>query len=178
MAEEHVPVRLSHLLRDCSVGAIVRGPESLMVVQDIRTWDRTDSDRENPLRGTGAERPRHRQGVMVAAALSGAGRDGSRMDSGVEIPDLDALRGVRPLAFGPVRRDRGRRAVTTGQSNPGGAGGASWKCTGCGGSLEQTPWVLVHEHGYLADVPWHDLAIGIAAIRHSVSAVSTGNSPI
>ena len=44
MAEEHLPVRLSHLLRDCSVGAIVRGPESLMVVQDIRTWDRPGSD--------------------------------------------------------------------------------------------------------------------------------------
>ena len=43
MAEEHVPVRLSHLLRDCSVGAIVRGPDSLMVVQDIRTWDRPGS---------------------------------------------------------------------------------------------------------------------------------------
>ena len=32
MADEHVPVRLSHLLRHCSVGAIVRGPDSLMVV--------------------------------------------------------------------------------------------------------------------------------------------------
>ena len=34
MTEEHVPVRLSHLLRECSVGVIVRGPDSLMVVQD------------------------------------------------------------------------------------------------------------------------------------------------
>ena len=28
----------------------------------------------------------------------------------------------------------------------------------CSGRLEQVPWVLVHEEGYLADVPWHDLA--------------------
>ena len=28
----------------------------------------------------------------------------------------------------------------------------------CGGPLEQSPWVLVHEDGYLADVPWHFLA--------------------
>ena len=36
MREEFVPVRLSHLLRHCSVGAVVRGPDSLMVVPDIR----------------------------------------------------------------------------------------------------------------------------------------------
>ena len=46
MTEEHIPVRLSHLLRDCSVGAIVRGPDSLMVVLDTRTWDRQGA---NPL---------------------------------------------------------------------------------------------------------------------------------
>ena len=54
MTEEHVPVRLSHLLRECSVGMIVRGPDSLMVVQDVRTWDRpgTDPPRSgDPLRG-------------------------------------------------------------------------------------------------------------------------------
>ena len=28
----------------------------------------------------------------------------------------------------------------------------------CDGRLEQTPWVLIHEEGYLADVPWHYLA--------------------
>ena len=40
-----VRVRLSHLLRECSVGAIVRdGADSLMVVQDISTWDRPGSD--------------------------------------------------------------------------------------------------------------------------------------
>ena len=44
MTEEHIPVRLSHLLRDCSVGAIVRGSDSLMVVQDTRAWDRPGSD--------------------------------------------------------------------------------------------------------------------------------------
>ena len=44
MTEEHVPVRLSHLLRECSVGAVVRGPDSLMVVQDVRFWDRPGAD--------------------------------------------------------------------------------------------------------------------------------------
>ena len=45
MTDKDVRVRLSHLLRECSVGAIVRdGVDSLMVVQDIRTWDRPGSD--------------------------------------------------------------------------------------------------------------------------------------
>ena len=44
MTEEHIPVRLSHLLRDCSVGAVVRAPDGLMVVQDTRFWDRPGSD--------------------------------------------------------------------------------------------------------------------------------------
>ena len=45
MTDDYVSVRLSHLLRECSVGAIVRdGADSLMVVQDIRTWDRPGDD--------------------------------------------------------------------------------------------------------------------------------------
>jgi len=35
---ELIPIRLSHLLRHCTVGAIVRGPEYLMTVKDIREW--------------------------------------------------------------------------------------------------------------------------------------------
>ncbi len=38
MSEDYLPVRLSHLLRHCSVGAVVRGPEFLMTVKDIREW--------------------------------------------------------------------------------------------------------------------------------------------
>lgn len=33
-----LPVRLSHLLWHCAVGAIVRGPDYLMTVKDIREW--------------------------------------------------------------------------------------------------------------------------------------------
>ena len=35
---ELIPARLSHLLRHCSVGAIVRWPEYLMTVMDIPKW--------------------------------------------------------------------------------------------------------------------------------------------
>ena len=33
-----IPIRLSHLLGHSGVGAIVRGAQGLMLVQDIRNW--------------------------------------------------------------------------------------------------------------------------------------------
>ena len=38
MTEEYAEVRLSDLLRYCSVGAVVRTQKSVMVVNDIRRW--------------------------------------------------------------------------------------------------------------------------------------------
>ena len=49
--------------------------------------------------------------------------------------------------------DDGPRPTETRSASAGGAG----ECSDCGGRLEQTPWVLVHEDGYLADIPRHDL---------------------
>ena len=51
----------------------------------------------------------------------------------------------------------GRRAADTLSHRVAGEEG------GCGGTLEQAPWVLVHEAGYLADVPWHAIAHDRAA---------------
>ena len=160
MAEEHVPVRLSHLLRDCSVGAIVRGPDSLMVVQDIRTWDQTDSDpreREIPY----VERVREALGIERRLCSPPRAVERDRTVVGwipaLRFPTWLRCRKCRLLHSAPWRRPRSKggddRAVETAS-----AGGA-WKCTECSDeSLEQTLWVLVHEDGYLADVPWHDLA--------------------
>ena len=47
-----------------------------------------------------------------------------------------------------------------GRGSDAGRAGVVDECSECGGRLEQVPWVLVHEEGYLADVPWHDLAHG------------------
>ena len=159
MTEEHVPVRLSHLLRDCSVGAIVRGSDSLMTVQDIRTWDRPGGD------------PRDREICYVDRVRSALGIDRvlcapPRMTKrdGTVIGWIPALRfptWMRCLRCGlmyhaPWRRrratgDDGEDTESRGEAN-------TRECSECGGRLEQTPWVLVHEDGYLADVPWHGLA--------------------
>ena len=160
MVEEHVPVRLSHLLRDCSVGAIVRGPDSLMVVQDIRSWDRPGVD---PLEREIRYVDRIRSALDIDKALCSPPRAVER--DGTVVGWIPALRfptwlRCRKCGFlysAPWRRPRSKggddQAVETTS-----AGGA-WKCTECSDeSLEQTLWVLVHEDGYLADVPWHDLA--------------------
>ncbi len=159
MAEEQVPVRLSHLLRDCSVGAIVRGPDSLMVVQDTRTWDRPNN---NPMEREIRYVDQVRSALGIDQALCAPPR--AAQHNGTVIGWVPALRfpgwmrclGCGLLHFAPWRSrgsaDRGRRESETR------GGRAAEGCSVCGGRLEQVPWVLVHDRGYLADVPWHDLA--------------------
>lgn len=161
MAEEHVPVRLSHLLRDCSVGAVVRGPDSLMVVQDIRSWDRPGSNpREREIRYV--DRVRSALGIdrVLRAPPRAVERNGTMVGW---IPALRFPTWMRCLRCGLMHHAPWRRSRATGdgegdtqartEANAG-------ECGACGGRLEQAPWVLVHEDGYLADVPWHDLAHG------------------
>jgi len=158
MTDEDLPVRLSHLLRDCSVGAIVRAPHSLMVVQDIRTWDGPSSD---PLDREIRYVERVKSALGIDHALCSPPRSVER--DGIELGWIPALRfptWMRCIDCGllfsaPWRKSRRQQGnkPTSGGTNVEDAG----DCT-CGGRLEQTPWVVVHEDGYLADVPWHFLA--------------------
>ena len=159
MTEEHVPVRLSHLLRDCSPGAIVRGPDSLMVVQDIRTWDRPGND---PLDREIRYVDRVRSALGIDRSLCAPPR--SAEHNGTLIGWVPALRfpaWMRCLRCGllhhaPWRSRRG--AEGSRPEREAGNAGRARECSDCGGRLEQVPWVLVHDEGYLADAPWHDLA--------------------
>ena len=162
MIDEHVPVRLSHLLRDCSVGAIVRGPDSLMVVQDIRTWDRRGRDPlEREIRYVDRVRSALGIGELLCTPPRSAERDGTVIGW---IPALRFPTWMRCLTCGLLHRAPWRRQRAKGgggrDTETGSAGGAAetGECVECGGRLEQAPWVLVHEDGYLADVPWHALA--------------------
>ena len=158
MTEKYVRVRLSHLLRECSVGAIVRdGADSLMVVEDIRTWDRAGTDpTDREIRYV----DRVRSALGIAQSLCAPPRvierDGTTLGW---IPALRFPTWMRCLKCGllhaaPWRERRGAHTCW----------GSEDAGVACGGRLEQVPWVLVHEDGYLADVPWHDLAHGDA--RH------------
>ena len=159
MTEDHIPVRLSHLLRDCSVGAIVRGPDSLMVVQDTRTWDRPGADpRDRQIRYV--DRVRSALGIKedLCAPPRAVERDGTVTGwiPALRFPTWMRCQKCGLMHSAPWRKRPSKDASGShpNRANPKEPG----KCGECGGPLEQVPWVLIHEEGYLADVPWHDLA--------------------
>ena len=146
-------MRLSHLLRHCSVGAIVRDSDHLMVVPDIRDWDKSGDD------------PLKRQIRYVDQVRNALGIDqvlctppiAQRLDDGGMrgwIPVRRFPLWTRCLQCGLLHRApwRGR------QDDDDGCQGQDPEGRPCGGRLEQVPWVLIHQQGYLADVPWHLLA--------------------
>ena len=161
MNEEHIPVRLSHLLRDCSVGAVVRGPDSLVAVQDIRGWDRPGSE-------SSAREIQYVERVRSALGLDRRLRSPPRAleRDGTVVGWIPALRfpawmrctkcGL--LHHAPWRNRRPQKRHNRDNELLNGVDPDRFRCSKCSGGLEQVPWLLVHEDGYLADVPWHYLA--------------------
>ena len=149
-----IPIRLSHLLGYCSVGAIVRGPEYLLIVEDIRRW----TDRQGQVVG---EQIRYVDRVVRALNISpkilrepplACEQKNGQID-GVCIPALRFPFWMRCtngkceqkgfLRYKPWKN-------TAANEYP--------RCPTCRRELEQVPWVMVHPAGYIADVPWHFLA--------------------
>ena len=149
MANEFIPIRLSHLLRYSGVGAIVRGPNGPVVVQDTRQW----TDRQGISAGKlipYVERVRAALDIEqklreppVAKELANSQVDGTcvpatRFPSWMRCPKCDAL------YRSPWRNDQ---SDDTPRCNRDGCESHP--------KLEQVTWVLVHPEGYLTDVPWH-----------------------
>lgn len=144
--QRYTPVRLSHLLRHCSAGAIVRGPTYLMVVRDIREW------------------------------TNRSGQPGGRVIHYVE-QIKSALEIDRELREPPIATES--KKGIEGVCVPADIFPAWMRCLKCGylhykpwddekkfpitchvcdkGTLEQMSWVLAHQDGHLAEVPWHYL---------------------
>ncbi len=167
MIDDAMPVRLSHLLRHCSVGAVVRGPDHLVTVKDTSLWR---GHEERVIRHVERVRSTLRIGRKILCTPPKARIEEDRV-LGQPIPAMRFPGWTRCskcglLHYRPWRRARTSETETRGQvqidplrcSGPGQGGGRDDDTPVCGGKLEQTPWVLVHEHGYLADVPWHALA--------------------
>ena len=149
MSNELIPVRLSHVLGQSGVGAIVRGANGLAVVQDTRLW----TDRQGEPAGKlipYVERVRAALGISqalreppVAKELANGQIDGAclpatRFPSWMRCPSCGALY-LRPWKDAPTENAphcHGEKC----KSKP---------------RLEQVTWVLAHPTGYLADVPWH-----------------------
>ncbi|MDR2032782.1 MAG: DUF1998 domain-containing protein [Azoarcus sp.] len=141
---KHLPVRLSHLLRHSGVGAIVRGPEGLLVVQDIRQW----TDRHGQAAGEiipYVERVRFALGISQVLREPPVAREGQNGQvDGVCVPATRFPFWARcptcgKLHYKPWRAQKNERP----------------RCDCDKRSLlEQVAWVLVDPAGYLGDVPW------------------------
>jgi hypothetical protein len=151
MKNELIPVRLSHLLGQSGVGAIVRGAKGLVVVQDTRQW----TDRQG---FPGGEIIRYVDRVRAALDIKEQLRE-PPIAKELEHGQVDGV-------YVPATRfPSWTRCPSCGALEP-----WPWKnnpsdqipnCTrhDCKRHprLEQVSWVLVHPDGYLSDVPWHNL---------------------
>ncbi len=153
MTDETIPVRLSHLLTHCAVGAIVRGPKHLVTVQDTRSWyprGRIPADREIQY----VEQIRGALGIQQKLCLPPVARTADDGEiEGFWIPAVRFPTWMRCPTCGLLHSRPWRDAQ---------AGETLWcrrRAKGqCRQELEQAPWVLVHEAGYMTDAPWHAIA--------------------
>lgn len=154
MPNELIPVRLSHVLGQSGVGAIVRGANGLVVVQDIRQW----TDRQGAPAGRlipYVERVRAALGISqelreppIAKELANGQIEGACVPA-TRFPGW--MRCPNPSCGALYQRPW----LEAGVEEP-----SDCRCIRCDSKplLEQVTWVLVHDNGYLADVPWHFLA--------------------
>lgn len=151
MNKDYLPVRLSHLLRYCSVGAIVRGPEYLMTVKDTREWTAKDGSPAGELIPY-VDQVRSALGIEqelreppIAKELDTGQVDGVCVPA-MRFPTWMRCPGCSLLHCKPWRElEAGQKPRCICDKRP---------------ELEQVSWVLVHADGHLADVPWHFLAHG------------------
>lgn len=166
----YIPVRLSHLLRHSAVGAIVRGPEYLMTVKDIRDWTKPDgsaSGRVIPY----VEQVKSAMDVTQdlreppVARVTDKRKDAGALIPAQRFPAWMICPSCHHLYYQPWKDEIGtdlprcRHDLCTKKS-----------------LLEQVPWVLIHLAGHMADLPWHYLTHAEARgpdqkqCRHDASA--------
>ncbi len=152
MDNELIPIRLSHLIGYSGIGAIVRGPNGLVVVQDTRQWtDRQGIPAGEPI--PYVERVRAALGIKEQLCKPPVARElaNGRVD-GTSVPATRFPSWMRCPACGAMYRWPWRN------NQPDHAHHCSHQDCRRHPKLEQVPWVLGHPEGYLADVPWHFLA--------------------
>ena len=148
---KYIPVRLSHLLRHSAVGAIVRGPEYLMTVRDIRDWKQPDGSvagRVIPY----VEQVRSALDIMQdlreppIAKVSDKGKVVGAWIPAQKFPAWMTCPSCHLLYYQPWKDEDGTALPRCRHD-------ACEKRS----ELEQVPWVLIHEAGHMADLPWHFL---------------------
>ena len=146
---QYFPTRLSHLFRHCSVGSIVRTPDYLLTVEDIRHWTNKDGD-------VVAKKLLYVDQVRSALCINQDLRvppiaqqiEGERIEGtcipAVRFPSWMRCPSCGLLYFKPWKGCRTNEkpacASSVCQNKP---------------LLEQVNWVFIHQDGHLDDIPWH-----------------------
>ena len=142
-------LRLSELLYNSGVGAIVRHEDNtLYVVKDIRRWkwdgssldDGPPSDHELKYINQISRHPKINNHRLIKPPVTAGKNDGNSFITAEKFP-------------------KWRSCTKCGLLHK---GFETHQCSAeqCRGSLKQVQWVLVHRLGYLADVDWHYMAHG------------------
>lgn len=160
MSNEYLPVRLSHLLLHCAVGSIVRGPEFLMTVKDIREWRAKDGSAAGRLIPY-VDQVRSALGIEeelreppIAKELDIGHIDGVCIPA-VRFPKWMRCPSCGLLHYNPWKFFRTSEKYRCYNNYKNKKGKDQCKKRP---ELEQVPWILAHLDGHMADVPWHLLA--------------------
>ena len=154
MTGDAFPIRLSHLLRHCSVGAIVRGQNYLAAVQDTRCWyEGGRAPPESEIRYV--DQVRNMLGVSerLCTPPDATVSESGEVERGRCVPVVRFPTWMRCPQCGLLHskpwKDKppGQRLVCERRDGK-----------QCDSNLEQAPWVVVHAAGYMADIPWHSVA--------------------
>ena len=154
MTGDAFPIRLSHLLRHCSVGAIVRGQNFLATVKDTRCWYKNgQAPPESEIRYV--DQVRNMLGVSerLCTPPDATVSESGKVERGGWVPVVRFPTWMRCPRCGLLHskpwKDKPPDQRLVCERRDGNK---------CEGNLEQAPWVIVHEAGYMADVPWHSVA--------------------
>ena len=151
MPNELIPIRLSHLLGHSGVGAIVRGTNGLVVVQDTRQW----TDRSGVSAGKlipYVERVRAALGIEAQLREPPVAKElANGQVGGTSVPARRFPSWMRCPACGTMVRWPWKR------DHPDYIPRCNHQDCKRHPKLEQVTWLLAHPEGYLADVPWHFL---------------------
>ena len=162
----YLSIRLSHLLRHCSVGAVVRTPDHLLTIRDIREWKdsrKLCSATKIPY----VEQVKASLGIQeelreppIAQLDNENNVQGSWLPAQI-FPAWYVCQKCNLLHYKPWRN----------QPN---AMHGNYLCEEignnkefCNGNLEQVTLVQIHPEGHMADVPWRNIAHNFSGCDHA-----------
>ena len=148
------PIRLSHLVRHAAPGSIIRASNDLlMVLMDTRYWTKHDcTPIGNPVKRTKSVSPKIAEGKKLhfppLSKLDSKHRPTPKENTlpAIIFPQWSYCPSCSKMYKNPWYDRKNKQHI----DQP--------RC-GCKDNaiLQQLPWVLVHQDGYMDEIPWHFL---------------------